>query len=67
MKWKAIIFDMDDTLYPERHYVLSGFRAVAKWFEANYGVSYETSGQTLISLFNKGIRGNTFNIWLDQI
>ena len=28
----AIIFDLDDTLYPERDYVLSGFRAVAQTY-----------------------------------
>lgn len=27
---KAIIFDLDDTLYPEKEYVKSGFKAVAK-------------------------------------
>ena len=26
---KAFLFDLDDTLYPERDYVLSGFKAVA--------------------------------------
>ena len=25
---KAVIFDLDDTLYPERDYAFSGFRAV---------------------------------------
>lgn len=30
---KGVIFDLDDTLYPEKQYVRSGFRAVAKWLE----------------------------------
>jgi len=29
---KAIIFDLDDTLYPEMQYVLSGFTAICKQF-----------------------------------
>ena len=28
---KGVIFDLDDTLYSEKQYVRSGFRAVAKW------------------------------------
>ncbi|MCQ2441036.1 MAG: HAD family hydrolase, partial [Clostridia bacterium] len=29
---KAVIFDLDDTLYSEKEYVRSGFRAIAKYF-----------------------------------
>jgi putative hydrolase of the HAD superfamily len=29
----AVVFDLDDTLYPERDFVQSGFRAVAKMIE----------------------------------
>lgn len=30
---RAIVFDLDDTLYPEIEYVKSGFRAIAKEFD----------------------------------
>ena len=30
-KVKGVIFDLDDTLYPEREYVRSGFNEVGKW------------------------------------
>jgi putative hydrolase of the HAD superfamily len=30
---KALVFDLDDTLYPEASYVLSAFRAVADWLD----------------------------------
>lgn len=33
---KAVIFDLDDTLYPESAYVESGFSAVAKYLETKY-------------------------------
>jgi hypothetical protein len=36
--WRAIVFDLDDTLYPERDYVLRGFRAVAAWSDPNLGI-----------------------------
>jgi putative hydrolase of the HAD superfamily len=34
----GLIFDMDDTLYPERQFVRSGFRAVAIHVERHFGV-----------------------------
>ena len=34
----AVVFELDDTLYPERQFVLSGFRAVDDWLKAKYRV-----------------------------
>lgn len=42
---KGFVFDLDDTLYLERDYVHSGFRAIAK------EMGDETLGDTLIGLF----------------
>ncbi len=33
-----VVFDLDDTLYPERQYAIAGFRAAARWAEAEFGV-----------------------------
>lgn len=63
---KAIIFDLDDTLYPERSYVLSGFRAVANWAEENIGIPASQGIKELERLFEQGVRGNTFNKWLEM-
>lgn len=63
---KAIVFDMDDTLYPEADYVLSGFNAVALWFEKERGIPKHKSFDNLAQLFYSGVRGNTFNLWLEQ-
>ncbi|WP_158235996.1 HAD family hydrolase [Hydrogenovibrio sp. SC-1] len=35
----AVIFDLDDTLYLESEYVLSGFNAVAEYLSVKYGIS----------------------------
>ena len=35
---KAILFDLDDTLYGEKTYVASGFRAVARDLESEIGI-----------------------------
>jgi putative hydrolase of the HAD superfamily len=63
-RWQAIIFDLDDTLYPERDYVLSGFRAVAAWAEEHLGIQSEQGWAELRLLFEQGVRGETFNRWL---
>jgi putative hydrolase of the HAD superfamily len=62
--WRAIIFDLDDTLYAERDYVLSGFRAVARWAEAALGIPAAPGYAALERLFAQGVRGDTFNTWL---
>ena len=61
---KAVVFDMDDTLFAESEYVLSGFAAVDQSLSAK-GVSgfYEKSKE----LFKDGHRGSIFNDVLDYL
>jgi putative hydrolase of the HAD superfamily len=66
MIWQAIVFDLDDTLYPEHDYVLSGFRAVAEWASEEFDINQDNGFQELHNLFDEGIQGNTFNIWLEN-
>jgi putative hydrolase of the HAD superfamily len=63
---KAIIFDLDDTLYPEREYVMSGFRAAAGQVAAELALSAEGCFEDLRGLFESGIRTRTFDTWLAQ-
>lgn len=60
MTINAVVFDMDDTLYAEKDYVRSGFRAVGRWMEREYGVAgfYEAAMRLFVSgekqlIFNK--------------
>jgi len=55
---KVVVFDMDDTLFLERDYVLSGFLAVDRYLELK-GISgfYNKSKE----LFESEVRGNIFN------
>ena len=62
--WQAVVFDLDDTLYPERDYVLGGFRAVAAWAEAQLGIPTAQGFAELNHLFAQGSRGDTFDRWL---
>lgn len=63
-RWQAVIFDLDDTLFLERDYVRSGFRAVAAWSEQNLGILSEKGFAELNLFFDQGVRGDTFNRWL---
>jgi putative hydrolase of the HAD superfamily len=63
-RWQAIVFDLDDTLYPERDYVLSGFRAVAEWGASRLAIPAAQGFCELRALFDQGVRGDTFNRWL---
>lgn len=65
-RWEAIVFDLDDTLYPEREYVLSGFRAVAVWVESHLGIDAAMAFAGLLRLYEQGVRGDTFNRFLAQ-
>ena len=51
MKVKAVISDLDDTLYPERDYVKSGFFAVAADIERRFGV--RGVADKMLDLFDK--------------
>ena len=62
---KAVVFDLDDTLYPEHTYVDSGFKAVDDYLFK----SHEISGfyQLASKLFLLGHRGNIFNKALELL
>ncbi len=57
---KAIVFDLDDTLYPERTYAYSGFAAVAESFEDVLG-DPAISTKTMRGLFDSTHRAHVFN------
>ena len=58
---KALVFDLDDTLYAEESYVRSGFRAVADWLEA---AGLAPAGEIFADLWSAhacGRRGRLFD------
>ena len=61
---KAILFDMDDTLYPEIEYIFSGYRAVAHWAGEHLHPALANAHPQLINLFRHGTRFHIFNHWL---
>jgi putative hydrolase of the HAD superfamily len=63
-RWRAVVLDLDDTLYPEAAYVRSGFRAVAARAQETLAVPSDEAEAELVALFEQGVRGDTFDLWL---
>jgi putative hydrolase of the HAD superfamily len=64
---RLIAFDLDDTLYLERHFVKSGFAAVAAYLDAMKMVTAVEFLATAWRLFEEGARGTIFNQALEQL
>ena len=61
---KLVVFDMDDTLYPEREFVFSAYRAVSEFAYEKFGVFIEDE---LRKRFTSGQRGDLFSIVLKDL
>ena len=57
---RAIVFDLDDTLYPERQFAFSGFTAVAETFAHRLG-DVQTAVVEMGRLFDTQHRSRVFN------
>lgn len=65
-RFQALLFDIDDTLYPEVDYVLSGFRAVARWCQDEFGYPVETTYQQLARSYAGKIHEDPFAHWFEE-
>lgn len=54
-----LVFDLDDTLYLERNFALSGYQAVGAWMQASYGVT--DFAQRCTKRFETGAYTGIFN------
>jgi putative hydrolase of the HAD superfamily len=55
----CVVFDIDDTLYLERDYVVSGFNAVGRW--ATDWLAIANFQEHCASAFRSGVRGKIFD------
>ncbi len=65
MTVNAMVFDMDDTLYEEKDYVRSGFKALDHWMKREFQITgfYETA----LDLFLSGEKRLIFNKTLEKL
>lgn len=61
----GIVLDIDDTLYLERDYVLSGFNAVERWLRETHGI--EGVGALAWAFFKSGRRRTTIGDALREL
>ena len=59
-----VVFDLDDTLYPERDYAIGGFRSAAAWAETALGVSVDVA--EMIRHLDDGHLGQLFPMVLGR-
>ncbi|HLD48481.1 MAG TPA: HAD family hydrolase [Desulfobaccales bacterium] len=64
--YQLMAFDLDDTLYPEREFVYSGFMAVARHLADLGAIDAESFFNTATGLFAAGARGNIFDLALER-
>jgi len=62
---RVLVFDLDDTLYLERDFVRSGFRAAGDWLKSTAGIA-DLEGRCL-ALFEGGQRDRIFNLALKSL
>jgi len=60
----VLVFDLDDTLYPERQFALSGFEAAGRWAAAELGI--EGLAARMTRLLDDGHLGQLFRMALAE-
>ncbi len=63
----TLIFDLDDTLYPELTYVYSGFKHVAQWLSTHSKTSPDDLFHRMVDLLEKEGRGHIFDTILLEL
>lgn len=59
---RAIVFDLDDTLYPLERFVRSGFAAVAAELQRGHGIDAKKAFRVLTSATRGGARGRELQV-----
>lgn len=64
MRRLRLVFDLDDTLYPERSFAVSAFAAASAWAEATLGI--DGLAPEMTRLLDEGHLGRLFTIVLER-
>ncbi|MBI5543559.1 MAG: HAD-IA family hydrolase [Deltaproteobacteria bacterium] len=63
----CVLFDLDDTLYPEADFVRSGFDAVSRELARRFGIASAKAREALDQSLARHGRGRTFDLALEQL
>ena len=64
---KAVLFDLDNTLYPEIEFVKSGFRAVAHYLSSRHYLDREALVERMLGILDREGRGKIFDTLLRDL
>jgi putative hydrolase of the HAD superfamily len=64
---KAVLFDLDDTLYPEIEFVKSGFREVARHLASKHNLDEGSLFQQMLEILKRDGRGKIFDTLLENL
>ena len=64
-KMRALFLDLDDTIYSERMFKMSGFKAVASWLEANSILEFKIALSSMTDIITK--KGTLFSKVFDTL
>jgi carbamoyl-phosphate synthase large subunit len=67
MSYRAVLFDLDNTLYPEEEFVISGFRAVAVCLSEHTKLTAETLEKKMWHILHTQGRARVFNTLLAEL
>ena len=64
---KAVLFDLDDTLYPEMEFVKSGFRAVSQYLASRHHLHEDVLFTQMLDILQRDGRGRVFDSLLHSL
>lgn len=64
---KAVLFDLDNTLYPEIEFVRSGFRTVARYLSSRYNFNEDFLFTQMLDILQRDGRGKVFDSLLQNL
>jgi carbamoyl-phosphate synthase large subunit len=64
---RAVLFDLDNTLYPEEQFVVGGFRAAAQFLAKHRHLETEALVARMLKILSAHGRGKVFNILLEEL
>jgi carbamoyl-phosphate synthase large subunit len=64
---RAVLFDLDNTLYPEKDFVVSGLRAAAQCLATHIHLDAQTLLEQMLNILGAHGRGKVFDILLQEL